>query len=42
MHDNELVWDAEPKNPITAGSITGVVTYGVAPKEVLAKLDFCG
>jgi hypothetical protein len=38
MHDNELVWDAEPKNPITAGSISGVVTYGVAPKDWINKL----
>jgi hypothetical protein len=38
MHDNELVWDAEPKNPITAGRISGVITYGVAPKDWLNKL----
>jgi len=38
MHDNELVWDAEPKNPITAGKISGVVTYGVAPKDWINKL----
>ncbi len=38
MHDNELVWDAEPKNPITAGNISGVVTYGVAPKDWINKL----
>ena len=38
MHDNELVWDAEPKNPITPGSISGVVTYGVAPKDWVNKL----
>jgi len=31
MHDNELVWDAEPKTPITAGNISGVFTYGVPP-----------
>jgi hypothetical protein len=37
MHDNELVWDAEPKNPITAGNISGVVTYGVAPKDWINK-----
>src|SRR5581483_9049981 len=24
MHDNELVWDAEPKNPIIAGNISGM------------------
>src|SRR6202023_4396171 len=34
----ELVWDAEPKNPITAGNISGVVTYGVAPKDWINKL----
>ena len=38
MHDNELVWDAEPKNPITAGNISGVVTYGVAPKDWINKM----
>ncbi len=32
MHDNELVWDAEPKNPVTAGNISGVFSYGVRPK----------
>ena len=30
-HDNELVWDAEPDNPITDGRISGVVTYGIPP-----------
>jgi len=38
MHDNELVWDAEPKNPITAGNISGVVTYGVPPEDWINKL----
>ncbi len=38
MHDNELVWDAEPKNPITAGNINGVFTYGVAPKDWINRL----
>ena len=33
MHDNELVWDAEPENPITDGRISGIVTYGIAPKN---------
>ncbi len=37
-HDNELVWDAEPKTPITAGNISGVVTYGVPPKGWINKL----
>ena len=31
MHDNELVWDAEPDNPETSGRISGLVTYGIAP-----------
>jgi hypothetical protein len=39
MHDNELVWDAEPENPITAGNIGGVVTYGVPPKDWISKLE---
>ena len=38
MHDNELVWAAEPKNPITAGRISGVVTYGLAPKDWVNQL----
>jgi hypothetical protein len=38
MHDNELVWDTESKNPLTAGSISGVVTYGVPPKDWINKL----
>jgi len=38
MHDNELVWDAEPENPITAGNISGMVTYGVPPKDWINKL----
>jgi hypothetical protein len=36
--DNALVWEAEPKNLITGGSINGVVTYGVAPKDWINKL----
>jgi hypothetical protein len=31
MHDNELVWDAEPDDPETSGKISGLVTYGVPP-----------
>jgi hypothetical protein len=31
MHDNELVWDAEPDSEIS-GKISGLVTYGVAPQ----------
>jgi hypothetical protein len=37
-HDNELVWDTAPRNPIAAGSISGVVTYGVPPKDWTNKL----
>jgi hypothetical protein len=39
MHDNELVWDAEPKNPITTGDISGVFTYGVPPQDWINKLS---
>jgi hypothetical protein len=40
MHDNELVWDAEPKNPIAAGNISGVVTYRRVPSGSRAtRLD---
>ena len=38
MHDNELVWDAESENPMTAGNISGMVTYGVPPKDWINKL----
>ena len=38
MHDNELVWDAEPENPITVGYISGMVTYGMPPKDWINKL----
>jgi hypothetical protein len=38
MRDNELVWDAEPENQIIAGKISGVVNYGVAPKDWINKL----
>ncbi|HLK65304.1 MAG TPA: hypothetical protein VKU19_17815 [Bryobacteraceae bacterium] len=38
LHDNELVWDAEPEHPLTAGTISGVVTYGVPPKDWSNKL----
>ena len=38
MHGNELVWDTEPKNLITPGSMSGVVTYGVPPKDWINKL----
>jgi hypothetical protein len=38
MHDNELVWDAEPKNPNTDRNIVGVVTYGAPPQDWINKL----
>ena len=38
MHDNELVWEAEPDNPETDGRISGVVTYGIPPKNWTNKL----
>lgn len=38
MHDNALVWDAEPENSITTGNISGVVTYGVPPKGWINKM----
>ena len=38
MHNNELVWAAEPENPITARNISGMVTYGVPPKDWINKL----
>ncbi|HZU25987.1 MAG TPA: hypothetical protein VFA04_10720 [Bryobacteraceae bacterium] len=45
-HDNELVWDAEPDDPETGGNISGVVTYGVAPRnwsnKVAAPPLVCG
>ena len=38
LHDNELVWDAEPDNPITDSRISGVVAYGIPPKNWSNKL----
>jgi hypothetical protein len=41
LHDNELVWDAQPPNPNTetsGGSISGIFTYGVPPKDWTNKL----
>ena len=32
LHDNELVWDAEPESP-ESNSFDGVVTYGIPPKN---------
>jgi hypothetical protein len=37
-HDNELVWDAEPDNPITDGRISGVITYGIPPSHWSNKI----
>jgi len=37
-YDNELVWDTEPENPIINGRISGVVTYGIPPKNWSNKL----
>ena len=31
MHDNELVWDAEPDNAETNRRISGLITYGIPP-----------
>jgi hypothetical protein len=31
MHDNELVWEAEPDHSETNGRISGVITYGMPP-----------
>jgi hypothetical protein len=46
LHDNELVWDTEPENPITNGTISGLVTYGIPPKnwsnKVTAPALTCG
>ena len=33
MYDNALVWEAEPDNPLTDGKISGVITYGIPPKN---------
>jgi hypothetical protein len=38
LHDNELVWDTEPQDPITNGRITGVITYGIPPKDWSNKI----
>ena len=37
MHDNELVWDAEPNDEVSA-TIAGVVTYGIPPSGWTNKL----
>lgn len=33
LHDNEIVWEAEPDHPITGGRISGVITYGIPPEH---------
>ena len=38
VHDNQLVWDAEPDNPINDGKISGVITYGIPPEHWSNKL----
>ena len=38
VHDNQLVWDAQPDNPLTDGKISGGLTYGVPPKHWTNKL----
>jgi hypothetical protein len=38
MHDNELVWDAEPDNPITDEGTSGVITYGIPPNNWSNKI----
>jgi len=38
MYDNELVWEAEPDNPITDERISGVITYGIPPKNWSNKI----
>lgn len=44
--DNELVWDAEPDDPETDGKISGVVTYGIPPKnwsnKIVPRALVCG
>ena len=36
-HDNELVWDAEPEEPVN-DRISGVITYGIPPKNWTNKM----
>jgi len=38
LHDNELVWDTEPDNPLTNGRISGLITYGTPPKDWSNKI----
>jgi hypothetical protein len=37
-YDNQLVWDMRPENPIADERISGIVTFGVAPKNWSNKL----
>jgi len=37
-HYNEIVWQAEPDDPITTDKISGVLTYGIAPKHWSNKI----
>jgi hypothetical protein len=39
LHDNEIVWDTEPDSPITSGRISGLITYGIPPKDWSNKID---
>jgi hypothetical protein len=45
-YDNELVWDAEPDNPMRIGRISGVITYGIPPEnwrnKVVPSALICG
>ena len=38
MHDNEIVWDAEPDNPEGTERISGLITYGIPPKNWSNKM----
>jgi hypothetical protein len=46
MHDNELVWNAEPDNPETNGRISGLITYGIPPSgwtnKMIPPVLICG
>jgi hypothetical protein len=46
MHDNHLVWDIEPSNPVTDENISGVITYGEPPRgwvtHVVPSPIICG
>jgi hypothetical protein len=37
-YDNHLVWDTEPDDPETAGTISGVITYGIPPRHWSNKI----